>query len=149
MVNWNDRNVNIINISVEESYPPSLPPTLLPSLKDELEAKIEKIRNGAKQDIGKLKEQIVKNKAESDKTIKDLRHKIDLVYELTTLTPKDQKQRLGDEIFPMIQKVNSDLVVKVTGMLLEQDNMKIIGMLDDENYFNNKVKKALDSLKTK
>ena len=110
---------------------------------------MEKIRNGAKKDIGKLKDQIVKNKAESDKTIKDLRHKIDLVYELTTLTPQGQKQRLGEEIFPMIQKVNQDLAGKVTGMLLEQDNMKILRMLEDENYFNMKVNKALYSLKSK
>ena len=138
-------------ISVKESYPPSLPPTLPPSLKDELEAKIEKleakteeIRNGAKKQIKDLEDLIVQNKSESDKTIK-----IDRVYKLTNLTSKDQKQMLGNELFPMIQKKNRDLAGKVTGMILEQDNTKLLRMLDDEEYFTKEVNKALNILKIK
>ena len=52
------------------------------------------------------------------------------------------------ELFPMIQKINRDLAVKVTGMLLEQDNKKLLRMLDDEEYLNMEVNKALDILKT-
>ena len=57
---------------------------------------------------------------------------------------------LGDERFPMIQKKNRDLAGKVTGMcmLLEQDNMKLLRMLDDEEYLNMEVNKALGILKT-
>ena len=52
------------------------------------------------------------------------------------------------ELFPMIQKINRDLAGKVTGMLLEQDNKKLLRMLDDEEYLNMEVNKALDILKT-
>ena len=90
---------------------------------------------------------IVQNKSKSDKTIKDLRLKIDRVYKLTTLTPQDQKERLGEELFPMIQKINRDLAGKVTGMLLEQDNVKLLRMLDDEDYFIKEVNKASNILK--
>ena len=136
------------NISVEESYPPSLPPTLPPSLKDELEAKIEKIRTGAKKKIKELEDLIVKNKSESDKTIRDLQNKIDCVYKLTTLTPQGQKQMIGEKLFPMVEKVNEKLAAKVTGMLLELENLKLVRMLEDGEYFIKEVDKALNTLKT-
>ena len=112
-------------------------PTLPPSLKDELEARIEK-----------LEAKVEKIRTGAKKQIKELEEKIDLVYELTTLTPQGQKEKLGGELFPMIQKINRDLAVKVTGMLLEQDNKKLLRMLDDEEYLNMEVNKALDILKT-
>ena len=46
-------------------------------------------------------------------------------------------------------RFNRDIAVKVTSMLLEQDNMKLLTMLDDEDYFNMEVNKALNILKTK
>ena len=54
---------------------------------------------------------------------------------------------LGDELFPMIQKKNRDLAGKVTGMLLKY--MKLLRMLNDEEYFTKEVNKALDILKIK
>ena len=96
-----------------------------------------------------MEDLIVKNKSESDKTIRDLQNKIDCVYKLTTLTPQDQKQMLGVKLFPMIQKINRDLAGKVTGIVFEQDNMKLLRMLDDEEYFNMEVSKAFEILKNK
>ena len=42
-----------------------------------------------------------------------------------------------------------DLAAKITGMLLEQDNMKLLRMLDDEEYFNMEDNKAFEILKNK
>ena len=56
---------------------------------------------------------------------------------------------LGVKLFPMIQKINRDLAGTVTGMLFEQDNMKLFRMLDDEEYFNMEVNKAFEILKNK
>ena len=67
-----------------------------------MEAKIEKIRTGAKKKIKELEDLIVKNKSESDKTIRDLQNKIDCVYKLTTLTPQGQKQMIGEKLFPKL-----------------------------------------------
>ena len=96
---------------------------------------------------------IVQNKSESDKTIKDLRLK---VYKLASLSPQGVKQMLGEELFPMIQKMNRDdfgkvTVGKVTGSLLEQDNMKLIRMLEDVEYLTKEVNNAVKAvlLKTK
>ena len=121
-VNWNDSNDYNYNVSVEESYPASLPPSLPPSLKEDLEAKISnletqinKIRIGAKKEINKLRDQIAENKAEANKTINKLRIKI-----LATLSPQDQKQMLGEELFPLIKKINEGHVGRVTGMMLEK-----------------------------
>ena len=121
-VNWNDSNDYNYNVSVEESYPASLPPSLPPSLKEDLEAKISnletqinKIRIGAKKEIKELRDQIAENKAEANKTINKLRIKI-----LATLSPQDQKQMLGEELFPLIKKINEGHVGRVTGMMLEK-----------------------------
>lgn len=150
-VNWNDSNDYNYNVSVEESYPASLPPSLPPSLKEDLEAKISnletqinKIRIGAKKEIKELRDQIAENKAEANKTINKLRIKI-----LATLSPQDQKQMLGEELFPLIKKINEGHAMRVTGMMLEKDNMKILQMLEDVGYLTKEVNKALQLLKTK
>ena len=149
-VNWNDSNDYNYNVSVEESYPASLPPSLPPSLKEDLEAKISnletqinKIRIGAKKEIKELRDQIAENKAEANKTINKLRIKI-----LATLSPQDQKQMLGEELFPLIKKINEGHAMRVTGMMLEKDNMKILQMLEDVGYLTKEVNKALQLLKT-
>ena len=69
-------------------------------MRTELEEKIDKIRNGAKKRIKELEETIVKNKSESDQTIKVLQNKIERVCKLTDLSPQDQKEMLGLELFP-------------------------------------------------
>ena len=150
-VNWNDSNDYNYNVSVEESYPASLPPSLPPSLKEDLEAKISnletqinKIRIGAKKEIKELRDQIAENKAEANKTINNFRIKI-----LATLSPQDQKQMLGEELFPLIKKINEGHAMRVTGMMLEKDNMKILQMLEDVGYLTKEVNKALQLLKTK
>lgn len=39
-----------------------------------------------------------------------------------------QKQMLGEVLYPKIQKINPDLAGKITGMLLEMDNLELVGM---------------------
>lgn len=42
--------------------------------------------------------------------------------------PAQQKQILGEMIFPKIQAINSDLAGKITGMLLEMENSELINL---------------------
>ena len=53
---------------------------------------------------------------------------------LATASTQEQKQMLGDRLFPLIRCIctcaeRSDLVGKVTGMLLELDNQELLDML--------------------
>ena len=106
-------------------------------------------RIGSKKEIQELQVQITENKAEANKTINGLLNKIDRVSKLATLSPKDQKEMLGEELFPLIKKINRGLVVKITGMMLEKENMEIIQMLEDVGYLTKEVNKAVHSLETK
>ena len=92
---------------------------------------------------------ISKNKSESNQTIQDLNIKIERVCKLTDLSPQDQKEMLGLELFPKVKNINRVLAGKLTGMLLEQKNSKIIRMLDNEEYLIEEINKALNMLETR
>ena len=57
---------------------------------------------------------------------------------------QDQKQELGNHLFPMVQKSEAavgQMAGKVTGMLLEMDNAEVLMMLGDPALLKQKVKK--------
>lgn len=51
-----------------------------------------------------------------------------LQAQLATAQPAQQKQILGEMIFPKIQAIKADLAGKITGMLLEMDNAELINL---------------------
>lgn len=42
--------------------------------------------------------------------------------------PQQQKQILGENLFPKIQNIQPDLAGKITGMLLEMDNTELVNL---------------------
>jgi len=44
--------------------------------------------------------------------------------------PQEQKQMLGERLYPHIQSMHPDLAGKITGMLLEIENSELLSMLD-------------------
>merc|ERR1719510_861314 len=48
---------------------------------------------------------------------------------LAQAPPSEQKQMLGERLFPLIQTMYPDLAGKITGMLLEIDNSELVHML--------------------
>merc|ERR1712212_1421632 len=56
--------------------------------------------------------------------------------------PQEQKQMLGERLFPLIQRMYPDLAGKITGMLLEIDNSDLVHMLEDQNSLKGKVEEA-------
>jgi polyadenylate-binding protein len=62
---------------------------------------------------------------------------------LATAHSQEKKQILGELLFPVIQRMCPELAGKITGMLLEIDNSKLIHMLEDGGYLKQKVDEAI------
>merc|ERR1712183_221083 len=62
---------------------------------------------------------------------------------MASASPDEQKQMLGERLFPLIQMMFPDLAGKITDMLLEIDNAELVHMLEDENYLKGKVEEAV------
>ncbi|XP_002733794.1 polyadenylate-binding protein 1-like [Saccoglossus kowalevskii] len=66
---------------------------------------------------------------------------------LAAAPPQEQKQMLGERLFPLIQLTHGELAGKITGMLLEIDNSELLHMLESRESLNAKVEEAVAVLK--
>ena len=66
---------------------------------------------------------------------------------LAAAPPGEQKQLLGERLFPLVQDVEPHLAGKITGMLLEMDNGKLLALLEEPEALNAKVTEALSVLR--
>ncbi|RYP47934.1 hypothetical protein DL768_006089 [Monosporascus sp. mg162] len=57
--------------------------------------------------------------------------------------PQQQKQMLGEMIFPKIQAIQPELAGKITGMLLEMDNAELVNLIEDDHALRSKVDEAM------
>ncbi|XP_044206931.1 embryonic polyadenylate-binding protein-like isoform X1 [Thunnus albacares] len=55
----------------------------------------------------------------------------------------DQKQLLGERLYPLIHAVHPNLAGKITGMLLEIDNSELLHMLESPESLHSKVDEAI------
>uniref|UniRef100_A0A3B5Q7N1 Polyadenylate-binding protein n=1 Tax=Xiphophorus maculatus TaxID=8083 RepID=A0A3B5Q7N1_XIPMA len=55
----------------------------------------------------------------------------------------DQKQLLGERLYPLIHALHPNLAGKITGMLLEIDNSELLLMLESPESLNSKVEEAI------
>merc|ERR1712026_186731 len=62
---------------------------------------------------------------------------------LNAANASQQKQMIGGRIFPKIQSREPKLAGKITGMLLEMDNMELLHLLEDETALMAKINEAL------
>jgi len=63
--------------------------------------------------------------------------------QLAAAPPAQQKQILGEMLFPKISVINAELAGKITGMLLEMDNNELINLIEDDVALKAKVDEAL------
>ncbi|KAL2373361.1 Protein phosphatase PP2A regulatory subunit B [Blastomyces gilchristii] len=63
---------------------------------------------------------------------------------LSAAPPAQQKQMLGEAIYPKIQAQQPELAGKITGMLLEMDNAELLSLVDDEAALRAKVDEAIN-----
>jgi len=62
---------------------------------------------------------------------------------LAAAAPQEQKQMLGERLFPLIARMYPDLAGKITGMLLEIDNSELLHMLESHESLKSKVDEAV------
>ena len=62
---------------------------------------------------------------------------------LAAAPPQEQKQMLGERLFPLIQRMYPDLAGKITGMLLEIDNSELLHMLENQQALKAKMEEAV------
>lgn len=62
---------------------------------------------------------------------------------LAAAQPSDQKQMLGERLFPLIETMYPQLAGKITGMLLEIDNSELLHMLEHNESLKSKVEEAV------
>ena len=58
---------------------------------------------------------------------------------LAAAPPQEQKQMLGERLFPLIARMHPELAGKITGMLLEIDNSELLHMLESHESLEAKV----------
>lgn len=62
---------------------------------------------------------------------------------LAQAPPQEQKQMLGERLFPLISRICKDGDVgKITGMMLEMDNTELLMILESEDLLTTKVQEA-------
>ncbi|KAK3384266.1 hypothetical protein B0T24DRAFT_646258 [Lasiosphaeria ovina] len=61
----------------------------------------------------------------------------------STTSMQQQKQILGENLFPKIQAIQPELAGKITGMLLEMDNTELVNLFEDDNALMAKVNEAM------
>jgi len=62
---------------------------------------------------------------------------------LAAAPPQEQKQMLGERLFPLISSMYPELAGKITGMLLEIDNSELLHMLESRESLKAKVDEAV------
>ncbi|WWD19756.1 polyadenylate-binding protein, cytoplasmic and nuclear [Kwoniella shandongensis] len=62
---------------------------------------------------------------------------------LARAPPADQKQMLGEALYPLIFETQPDLAGKITGMLLEMDNAELLHLVESPPALQEKVDEAL------
>uniref|UniRef100_A0A8B9KXX8 Polyadenylate-binding protein n=1 Tax=Astyanax mexicanus TaxID=7994 RepID=A0A8B9KXX8_ASTMX len=68
---------------------------------------------------------------------------------LAAAPPQEQKQMLGERLFPLIQAMHPSLAGKITGMLLEIDNSELLHMLESHESLRSKVRFYQDKNKSR
>lgn len=66
---------------------------------------------------------------------------------LAAAPPAQQKQMLGERLFPLVQQLQPELAGKITGMLLEMDNSELLLLLESSEALVLKTDEAISVLR--
>lgn len=62
---------------------------------------------------------------------------------LARANPNEQKQMLGEALYPLIHETHPELAGKITGMLLEMENTELLHLIESPPALQDKVEEAL------
>mmetsp|Transcript_24303 Transcript_24303/g.42384 ORF Transcript_24303/g.42384 Transcript_24303/m.42384 type:complete len:125 (+) Transcript_24303:73-447(+) len=65
---------------------------------------------------------------------------------LAAATPEQQKNMIGERLYPLIAATQPELCGKITGMLLEMDNGELLHLLEAPDALATKIAEALTVL---
>eukprot|EP00771_Trimastix_marina_P000132 gnl/Trimastix_PCT/114.p1 GENE.gnl/Trimastix_PCT/114~~gnl/Trimastix_PCT/114.p1 ORF type:complete len:584 (-),score=264.95 gnl/Trimastix_PCT/114:265-2016(-) len=65
---------------------------------------------------------------------------------LLELPLEQQKEYVGEYLYPLVERRYGDLAGKITGMLLEMDNMELIALLETREELDSKIQEAYEVL---
>ena len=66
---------------------------------------------------------------------------------LANATPAQQRNMLGERLYPLIHASQPQLAGRITGMLLEMDNGELLNLLESPEALRAKIAEALEVLK--
>ena len=66
--------------------------------------------------------------------------------QLANATPSQQKNMIGERLYPLIHNSQPELAGKITGMLLEMDNAELLHLLESPEALNAKIQEAMTVL---
>lgn len=56
-------------------------------------------------------------------------------------------QMLGEQLYPLVERIEPELAAKVTGMLLEMDQTEVLHLIESPDALKDKVAEAMDVLR--
>ncbi|GMJ09784.1 poly(A) binding protein 2, ARABIDOPSIS POLY(A) BINDING 2, POLY(A) BINDING PROTEIN 2 [Hibiscus trionum] len=71
-----------------------------------------------------------------------------LASALANATPEHQRTMLGENLYPLVEQLESEAAAKVTGMLLEMDQTEVLHLLESPEALKAKVAEAMEVLRT-
>jgi len=73
---------------------------------------------------------------------------MDFAAQLAAMAPEQQKNMLGERLFPMIEKQQGtgEQAGKITGMLLDMDTPELLHLIESPDALRAKVKEAIEVL---
>ncbi|GFP98606.1 polyadenylate-binding protein 3 [Phtheirospermum japonicum] len=70
-----------------------------------------------------------------------------LASALASASPENQRIMLGEQLYPLVERVERNHAGKVTGMLLEMDQTEVLHLIESPDALKKKVSEALDVLR--
>lgn len=68
---------------------------------------------------------------------------------MISMDAKQQKQEIGERLYPLVQRIEPKLAGKITGMLLEMDTTELMMLIESsDDLLISKVNEAVTVLKS-
>ncbi|KAL0726366.1 hypothetical protein Bca4012_022459 [Brassica carinata] len=71
-----------------------------------------------------------------------------LASNLANASPEQQRTMLGENLYPLVERLEAESAAKVTGMLLEMDQTEVLHLLESPEALKDKVAEAMDVLRS-